>query len=169
MAKRSTITSPYVPDLKELKSWLESMVASMRLVELVAAVLALVTRMRDINLELTKQLASLKRARPRSERLEFLERQLALPLGLTPVPKAKTDEDAGEKKKRSRRGRHPGRAALPAHLERVQMPNPVPPELRICPKCGSEMKTVAHTVGCETLEVIPAQVIVVQRVDETVA
>ena len=169
MAKRTSITSPYVPDLNELKAWLEQMVASMKLVELVAAVIALVARMRDINLELTKQLASLKRARPRSERLKFLERQLELPLGLTPAPKAKRNEDADEKKKRSRRGRHPGRAPLPAHLERVQMPNPVPPELRICPKCGSEMKTVAHTVGCEILEVIPARVIVVQRVDETVA
>lgn len=169
MAKRSSITSPYVPDMSELKGWLETMVSSMRLVELVAAVIALVTRMRDINAELTKQLASLRRARPRSERLEFLERQLALPLGLEPASQEKPSEEGEKKTKKSRRGQHPGRAPLPAHIERVQVPNPVPPELRICPKCGAEMKTVGHTVGCEVLEVIPARVVVVQRVDETVA
>jgi hypothetical protein len=142
MAKRTTITSPYLPDLSELRGWLESMVASMKFVELVVAVVALVTRMRDINLELTKQLASLRRARPRSERLEWLERQLALPLGL--APRAKPEPKKSDDEKKKRKGRHPGRAPLPAHLERIAVDNPVPPEKRICPQCGSEMTTVGH-------------------------
>ena len=45
--------------------------------------------------------------------------------------------------------------------------NPAP-EMRICPKCGSEMTTVGHSV-CEVLEIIPAQIIVVEPRDETVA
>jgi transposase len=46
--------------------------------------------------------------------------------------------------------------------------NPVPPELRICPRCGAEMTTVGHS-RCEILSVIPAKVIVEVRLDETVA
>ncbi|HEY3668370.1 MAG TPA: hypothetical protein VGL19_20345, partial [Polyangiaceae bacterium] len=83
-------TSPYAPDLEELRSWLEKRVAALKLVELVAGVIALIARMRAINLELTKRVAHLTRKRPRSETLERLERQLVLPLtGLTASPAAK--------------------------------------------------------------------------------
>ena len=54
------------------------MVKGMRLFELVAAVIALVTRMRDINTELTKRLVDLRRRRPRSETLARVECQLVL-------------------------------------------------------------------------------------------
>ena len=56
------------------------MIRALSFVELVAAVLALIGKMRDVNTELIKQLAHLRRARPRSETLDRLERQLALPL-----------------------------------------------------------------------------------------
>jgi transposase len=166
MPRTPLITSPYVPDLAELRAWLEKMVAAMRLIELVIAVIALVTRMRDINLELTKQLAQLRRKRPRSETLARLERQLQLPLSVAIAAKRKQKRE--QQTKRSRQGRHPGRAALPARLPRVREVNPVPPELRNCPICGSEMTTVGHST-CEILDVIPAQVIVRQRLDERVA
>lgn len=169
------ITSPYAPDVKALRGWLEQMVASMKLIELVLAVVALVTRMSEINLELTKRLAVMRRAKPKSETLERLERQLTLPLsGIVDESSGEASdsendhEPSPEEKKKSRKGRHPGRAKLPAHLERVPVPHPVPPEMRICPKCGCEMKTVSHT-PCEILELIPAKVVVVQRMDETVA
>ena len=45
MAKRAPITSPYAPDADALRAWLEEMVASMKLVELIAAIVSLVTRM----------------------------------------------------------------------------------------------------------------------------
>ncbi|HEX3850914.1 MAG TPA: hypothetical protein VHW01_08105 [Polyangiaceae bacterium] len=144
-------TSPYAPDLEEPRSWLEKRVAQMKLVELVAAVIALIARMRAINLELTKRVAHLTRKRPRSETLERLERQLVLPLmGLTASPAAKkntgSDSDPPrDKKKRSRGG---GRGAFPAYVPRVDIPNPVPDNLRICPHCGAQMRTVAHSV-CE--------------------
>lgn len=164
------MTSPYAPDLGELRAWLEKMVASLKLGQLVAAVLMLVTRMRDINTELTRQVAHLRRRRPRSEGLDRVERQLAFLFAAARAAGAPVADAAAAPPplKKSRRGRHPGRAALPAHLERVVVENPVPPQMRICPRCGSEMKTLAHST-CEVLEVIPAQVIVLQRKDETVA
>ena len=165
---KQTPTSPYTPDLEELRAWLQKMAAAMKLVELIAAVLALVTRMRDINLELTKRVAHLTRKRPRSETLERLELQLVLPLpGLIPAakPVAKNPEP-DEKKNRRRRGG--GRGAFPAHLPRVDLPNPVPENLRTCPSCGARMATVAHSV-CETINVVPARFFIERRIDETVA
>lgn len=52
-------TSPYSPDLEQLRSWLEKMVTAMKFVELIVAIVGLITRMRDINLELTKRVAHL--------------------------------------------------------------------------------------------------------------
>src|ERR1041384_320765 len=165
---KQTPTSPYAPDLEELRVWLQKMVAAMKLVELIAAVLALITRMRDINLELTKRVAHLTRKRPRSETLERLERQLILPLpGVIPAAKPVAKSPDPDEKKRRRRGGG-GRGAFPAHLPRVDVPNPVPEDLRTCPLCGTRMATVAHSV-CETINVVPARFFIERRIDETVA
>jgi transposase len=165
---KQTPTSPYAPDIEELRAWLKTMVAAMKLVELIAAVLALITRMRDINLELTKRVAHLTRKRPRSETLERLERQLVLPLpGLNPAAKPVAKSPDPDEKKRRRRGGG-GRGAFPAHLPRVDLPNPVPEDLRTCPLCGARMATVAHSV-CETINVVPARFFIERRIDETVA
>ena len=166
-SKRQYPTSPQVPDLSELHAWLKQMVAAMRLTELVVAVVALVARMREVNLELTKQLAALRQPRPRSETLRRVERQLCFAFDVKPSTK-EPKRDKRREPQKSRKGRHPGRGALPAHLPRVVDPNPVPDELRKCPLCGSEMLTVGHS-SCEILDVIPAQVIVRKRIDETVA
>jgi transposase len=166
MPKRDAITSPYQPDVAAVRAWLEKMIAAMRLVELVVAVVALITRMRDLNTELTKQLEGLRRKRPRSETIARLEGQLALAFeGGAAEAKPRSTK---RRPPQSRVGRHPGRAAFPPHLERIPVDNPVPPELRRCPICGKEMKTVGHSI-CEILEVIPARVVVLQRRDETVA
>jgi transposase len=171
MTRPLSITSPYAPDMAQLRAWLERMIAALRFVEVVTAIVYLVGRMRDANTELAVQLAGLRRKRPRSETLERLERQLLLPLGIVAKTIRPADGPAsndGEDPKRSRRGRHPGRSALPAHLERVQVINRVPEELRRCPLCGSEMTTVGHST-CETLDIVPAKVIVIERLDERVA
>jgi transposase len=171
MTRPPSITSPYAPDLAQVRAWLERMIAALRFVEVVTAIVYLVGRMRDANTELAVQLASLRRRRPRSETLERLERQLLLPLGLiakTVRPADATAANDSAEPKRSRRGRHPGRGALPAHLERVQVVNRVPEDQRRCPICGSEMTTVGHAT-CETLDIIPAKVIVIERLDERVA
>lgn len=164
-----TPTSPYSPDLEQLRSWLEKMVAALRFVDLVVAVIGLVGRMRDINLELTKRVAHLTRKRPRSETLERLERQLVLPLiGLAAsgAKRAWTESKPADKSKR--RGGSGGRGAFPAHIARFEVKNPVPADLRICPLCGQEMKTLTHSV-CETLNVIPARIFIEHRLDETVS
>jgi transposase len=146
------------------------MIAALKFVELVAASLALIDRMRDANTELTKQLANLRRKRPRSETLERLERQLMLPLVgiVVSIAKPKTPPEDNTKNKPSRKGRHPGRAAPPPHLERVPEKNLVPPDKRICPICGSEMKTVGYS-QCEIYDIVPAKIVVIERMDERVA
>jgi hypothetical protein len=93
MASREKVTSAFAPDLEEVRAWLEKMIAAVRFVELVTAILAFITRMRDINTELVAQLAHLRRRHPRSEALRRLERQLVLPIeGLT-VPSAPKPQD----------------------------------------------------------------------------
>jgi transposase len=171
MASRDSITSAYAPDLEQVRAWLAKMIAAMRFAEAVTAILALLTRMRDLNTELTAQLAHLRRARPRSESLRRLEGQLVLPLGgilVPPPPTPQTNVADDEKKKKRRRGKHPGRAAPPAHLPRVPVFNRVPDEQRICPLCGAMMVPISHS-SCLLLNVIPARVFVEERLDETVA
>src|SRR5271170_751980 len=159
----SMITSPSVPELDEVRAWIEKMIKALRFVDLVVAVLALIGRMRDINLDLVKQLVQFRRARPRSETLRRLEAQHAFAFmgeGARPLkPK---------KPKQSRKGRHPGRAALPAHLPRVEVINAVPLDQRKCPVCGSEMTTVGYEVG-ERLEAHPARLYVLACKSERVA
>ncbi len=165
-------TSPFAPDMGAVRAWMEEMIRTLRFAELVVAVVAFIARMCEINRELTKKLAELQRRRPRSETLERLERQLVLPLpglvatkaeGETPKTKAQP-----VRPRRSRKGQHPGRAAFPAWLPRVEIKNAVSPELRICPLCGTEMTTVGHS-RCEVLNVIPARIVVEVRLDERVA
>jgi transposase len=170
MATLQPITSAHVPDLEQVRAWLQKMIASMRFVELIMAIIGLITRMRDINTELNKRLAHLSRKRPRSETLKRVERQLSLPFmqsAEAKPPQSSTDNTV-DKPKASRKGQHPGRRALPAHLERITVDNPVPPAMRKCPQCGGEMTTVGHSM-CEILDVIPARVVVMQRRDERVA
>ena len=166
--KTSPVISAYAPDLEQLRAWLLTRIAALKFTELVAAILALVTRMRDYNAELTKQLAHLRRRRPRSESLERLERQLVLPLmAVLAKPAPKPAQDTTPDPQRRKR-HHPGRSSAPAHIERVQVENRVPDEARICPRCGTQMKTVGHS-SCELIDVIPARVVVLERLDETVA
>jgi len=158
-----SITSPLAPDLEKVRAWLEAKLAARVFVEIVVAILALIARMRDVNTELLAKLAHAKRKRPRSETLERLERQLALPLIGAPLVRKKRGAKSDD------RTNHPGRAALPAHLERVPFKNRVPEKERVCPKCGAQMKTVGFSACCERLDVIPAKIVVVVREDETLA
>jgi transposase len=163
-------TSAYVPDLDQLRVWLEKMLAAMKFVEVVVAIIGLIGRMRDINLELTKRLAQATRKRPRSETLARLERQLVLPLmGLVaPAPKAAAASDTKpEKGGKGRRGGG-GRGTFSARIPRFDVPNPVPPAQRVCPVCGRQMKTIGHST-CETINVVPARFYIERRIDETVA
>lgn len=163
-------TSPYAPDLEQLRAWLQKMVAAMKFVELIIVVVSLISRMRDINLELTKRIAYLTRKRPRSETLERVERQMLLPLpGLIVAGASKPrGKDRQQPNQRRRSPDAGGRGTFPAHIERVPVPNPVPDDQRRCPICGQEMETVGHSI-CESYNVIPARIVVEQRMDETLA
>ena len=161
-----TITSPSAPDLAEVRAWIEKMIKALRFVELVIAIVALIGRMRDINLELMKQLVQSSPGTP-ALRDAASDSRPARP-SLHDRAAAASRPSAKPKPKKSRKGRHPGRAALPAHLPRVEVINAVPPEQRICPLCGRMMTTVGHEL-CEILEVHPARVFVIARKDETVA
>jgi L-alanine-DL-glutamate epimerase-like enolase superfamily enzyme/transposase len=139
----------------------------------VATVAALARLVRRFPIALMADESQLRQRRPRSETLERLARQLLLPFGTIPSSGQGAGASArpkADKRKipRDRKGRHPGRALLPAHLERNPVPNPVPPEMRRCPRCGTEMTTVGHS-SCEILSVIPARVVVNVRLDERVA
>jgi transposase len=157
-----SITSPYAPDVERVRAWLEAKIAARLFVEIVTAIIALIVRMRDANTELVAKLAELKRKRPPSETLERLERQLELPLFDAPRVHKKRGPRSSD------RSNHPGRAALPARLRRVVVKNEVPADRRVCAQCGAEMKTVGFSC-CERLDIIPAEIIVTRREDETVA
>lgn len=169
MAKRDHLPGAFAPDLDEVRTWLETMIAALRFVELVTAIVALIGRMRDLNTELVRQITHLRRRRPRSETLERLGRQLALPgISLVVTTPAKPAEGRDDDPKMRSRRAPPGRNAPPAHLPRIQVQNSVPPHLRRCPRCGTEMTTVGHS-RCLRLNVIPARVVVEERLDETIA
>lgn len=161
-APPSIRTSP-----EELREWLAELIRQLRFAQLVSAVIALVTRLRDLNTELTKQLANLRRARPRSERMRALEAQLMLPWFATAKSESAEGPPKNARNKKGSRGKPPGRKPLPSDLERVPVYNGVPAGMRRCPVCGSEMQQMGHT-GCEYLDVIPAKVVVVHRIDEAV-
>lgn len=157
----SSITSPYAPDIEKVRAWIEAKIAARLFVEVVTAIVALLVRMRDANVELFTKLADLKRRRPPSETLARLDRQLVLPLFATVPPKKKRGPTSKD------RSNHPGRRAFPDYLERVPEKNDVPKEQRSCPACGAEMVTIG-VVCCETLDVIPARFVVQRREDEIV-
>ena len=130
MKNPERITSPYAPDPGEVRTFLERMVRDGRFLELVRAVHAFVARVCEVNGELAKKLAYLRRKRPPCESLARLERQLALPL-FAPGASALVASSKPTRTKKRRAGRHPGRAAPAAHLERCLVPNPVPPTMSI--------------------------------------
>jgi len=47
MSEPETITSAQAPDIEEVRKWLQQMIKSLRFGELILAVIAFVTRMRD--------------------------------------------------------------------------------------------------------------------------
>jgi transposase len=162
------VTSPYSADMEGVRAWFWEMVKAARFVEMLAALIALLSKMRDINLDLNKRIVDMRRKRPKSETMKRLGRQLLLPFMTRAAAAGAADAkpDDKPKEKKSRKGRHPGRAKLPAHLERVPVPNPVPPDKRTCPVCGAAMKTLSHR-PCEQLDVEPAKIFVRVRLDET--
>ena len=158
-----SITGIYQPDVERVRAWLQKMVAEGRFLELIVAVVSLIARLRDLNTDLMKRMAHLKRKRPPSETLRRVESQLAFGFIEDAVSgRSKEKKSRGPR----RRGKHPGRRPLPDYLPRNEILNPVPEALRTCPKCGRLMHLLGHE-RCEILNIIPAQLVVDVRVDES--
>lgn len=161
-----TITSAVDPDLGAVRKFIMDMLARGAFAALVAAIVALLVRMRDLNTELMAKLASKSRKRPPNETMRRL--QLELPLLMTP---AANDPPLPDKKRRKRgaKTRRPhGRPKLPAHLPRVPEVHQVPHQERVCPACGTEGSRIGFKTT-EKLDVEPARFIVRQEKRETIA
>jgi transposase len=175
--KLTLITSEVDPDLAEVKRFIKARLAEGAIAALIAAILTLLTRMRDLNTELAKRLEAARRARPPSETLQRL--QMELPFwGKKPDNDADdgAEQDGAEKApKKGRKKRGPrekdlhGRPKLPAHLERVPDRRLVPDEQRTCPTCEVEAAHVTFKPGAEKLELVPARFVVSQALHEVVA
>ena len=94
------------------------MIATLRFVEMVTAIIALIGRMRDLNTELVKQLALMRRARPRSE-IARPPRATARATARWPHRARRQAPDAtsfGRREEEEPRGAIRARSAPPAHL-----------------------------------------------------
>ncbi len=161
------ITSALEPDLAAVETFLRETFAKGSIALIVAAVLGLLRRMRDLNMELMKRLTTkASRMRPPSETMRRL--QLEFPFLAAP---ASNDKPAGPPKKK-RGAKTPtahGRPKLPAHLARVPEPHFVPESERQCPDCNVELERVCLKTTAEKLDVVPAKYIVRQVQVETCA
>jgi transposase len=173
--KLQLITSEVDPDLAAVKRFIKARIAEGAIAVLLAALLALLARMRDVNTELSKRLEASRRKRPPSETLHRL--QMELPFwGNKPDNDAaeaqesdKSDKPKKERKKRGPRTPDPhGRPKLPEHLPRVPDPQLVPEEQRTCPCCNVEAEHVTFKVT-EKLDIEPARYVVRQLMHEVVA
>lgn len=160
------ITSEYDPDLGLVKRFIQQKFAEGALAVLLATVLALLSRMRDLNTELRKQLASGRRKRPPSETMQRLQMELPLWAAVAANDGKPTSKPRKEPKKRGPRTAHPhGRAKQPEHLSRIAVPHWVEPEQRVCPCCNSETTRMKFVVR-ERLDVVPARFVVRQDLME---
>lgn len=167
--KPDPVTSAITPDLSVVRQFIADMVARGAVVELVAAIVGLLARMRDLNTELMAKLAGKSRKRPPNESLRRL--QLELPLFTTPPANDAEPSKPPEREKKKRGAKNPhrhGRPKLPAHLPRIPEVLRVPDALRTCPTCKVEGKTIGFKI-VEKLDIKPAEFIVRQLQYETIA
>jgi transposase len=166
--KSPPITSAIDPDLGAVKKFIEDMIAQGAFAALVAAIIALLVRMRDLNTELMKKLASKSRKRPPNEAMRRL--QMELPFLCAPVANDAKPALADGKKPKKRGAKKPtshGRPLLPAHLARVPNVLLVPVDKRICPHCDVEVTRICMKTTAEKLDVQPSKFIVSQTRVET--
>ena len=171
------------PDLKRIRRFIVEAAQEGAIAVLVATLMALLTRMRDLNQELTRRLAWKNRRHPASETLRRLQLELPFMANVEPQQSAndsseKTadgaeNDDDDERKKRKKRGpKNPdphGRPTFPAHLPRVEGDvQRVAGEERVCPHCTTECGHVTFKVT-KKLELEPARFVVREDKREVVA
>ena len=170
------------PDLETIRRFILDSIARGAIAELVAAVLALLQRMREINTELMARVATKSRKRPPNETLRRLQLELPLMFAAAandaaapdlegpPEPPPTKEEQEEKKKKERNKNRHPhGRPTLPAGLERVDgSVSLVADDKRMCPRCKRPTKTVGFKTT-EKLTIEPCKYVVEQNKVETCA
>ncbi|MGO9838674.1 MAG: IS66 family transposase [Polyangiaceae bacterium] len=168
--KAPPIISVFDPDLGAVRTFIADMIAKGAVAALVAAIVALLTRMRDVNTELMKKLASKSRKRPPSEAMRRLQMELPL-LCTAPANDAKPalPEDKKPKKRGAKKPTPHARPVLPAHLPRVPQVHLVAADRRTCPRCDVELGRVCLKTTAEKLDVRPSEFIVSQTQVETCA
>ena len=169
--KPPAITSELKPDLAAVEKFIVDMIAKGAIAALVAAIVALLVRMRDLNTELMHKLASQSRKHPPNESMRRLQMELpflcaAAANDTLPAPPAtKVLKKRGAKKPTAH-----GRPELPAHLPRVPNdPALVPAAARICPNCNVEATRVCIKTTASKLDVIPSRFIASETQVETCA
>lgn len=162
MARESTdpmtITSAVAPDLDVVAHFIREMVSKGALVVMIQAILALLSRMRDLQTEMVLKLHRQRHKHPPSETMRRL--QLELPF-LKSAPRSAPPARPNHKRKPrdlSTRNNH-GRSRFPKELERKDEPIMVPEAERTCPRCLTEIKTWTFKIR-ELLEVLPMRFIV---------
>ena len=185
VAKMDVKAQALAPDLEAIRRFIVQMIARGAIAEMIAAVLALLQRMRELNTELMTKMAAASRKRPPSETLHRL--QLELPLMLGTAANDASGADKGDAstvlegppeppvvaplpqfpaKKRKLRHRH-GRTTFPGNLERVPgAVARVSDDQRICPTCKRPTKTLGVKTT-EKLTVRPCVYVVEQELRET--
>jgi transposase len=165
------ITSATDPDLDAVRKFIADMLAKGAVAALVAAIVGLLARMRDLNTELMRRLASHTRKRPPNEAMRRL--QMEMPLLCAPAANDGAMPAVPEGKKPKKRGaKNPtphGRPKLPAHLPRVPNVLLVPAADRVCPNCNVEVARICIKTTAEKLDVRPSEFIVSQTQVETCA
>jgi transposase len=166
--KPPAITSALEPDLGAVRKFIADMLAKGAVVALVAAIVALLVRMRDLNTELMGRLASKSKKRPPSETMRRLQMELPF-LCAAAANDARPALPEGKKpKKRGAKQPTPhGRPKLPSHLPRVPTVWLVPSDKRICTRCNVEVTRICIKTTAEKLDIEPSRFIVSQTQLET--
>jgi transposase len=166
--KPPVITSAVDPDLDAVRKFIADMLAKGAVAALVAAIVGLLVKMRDLNTELMKKLASKSRKRPPNEAMRRL--QMELPFLCAPAANDAKPAVTDEKKPKKRGAKKPrphGRPLLPLHLPRVPNVLLVPADKRTCPRCSIEVTRICIKTTAEKLDIQPSTFIVAQTQVET--
>jgi transposase len=171
------------PDLEVIGRFIKEMIARGAIAELIASILGLLQRMREINTELAARVASHTRRRPPNEALRRLQLELPLAFGAAANDVKTTDapmpttpelegppEPPGLRRRKKKRGpkvpRPHGRSKVPAHLPRE--PHVLSAGTRCCPKCGGRLSLVDYKRATK-LEVRPMQYFALEVLREVLA
>lgn len=113
--------------------------------------------------QLMKKIESLEQEVSALKRNRFGQRSEKSKKGSTHPAKNKDDSSGPKSSLKGSNQNHPGRKALPSHLERVQIQHDLKAEEKRCPECES-LLTKIKDITTEQLDLILAQLIVKEHV-----